>query len=99
MAKSIIIKYFEVRSPDDNYGLELRSEETEGLLETLDGINRVYRSALKRGYDNRHRKWVIVCTHITKTIDGDGNLITEATSRRVVAKAEFSASHGAFVFV
>ena len=99
MAKSIIIKYFEVRSRDDAYGLEIRSNEAETLFGALDGINRLYRNALERGYDNSRRKWAIVCTTTKKTIDGNGDLIAETTTRQVTAKAEFSTLHGAFVFV
>lgn len=99
MAKSISIKYFEVRSRDDAYGLEIRGNEAETLFGALDGINRLYRSALGRGYDNSRRKWAIVCTTTEKTVADNGDLIVEASTRKVVAKAEFSTLHGAFVFV
>lgn len=91
--------FYEVRSYDDGYGLELRSNETTSVSKALDGINRLYRSALERGYDNRHRKWAIVNHKCAKTIDDHGDLIDESSVRIVVARAVFSAPHSAFILL
>ena len=91
--------FYEVRSHNDGYGLELRSNETTSIHKAIDGINRLYRSALERGYDNSKRKWAIVRNRCAKTIDDYGNLIAESSVRTVVAHAEFSANDGAFILL
>lgn len=99
MAQLITHEFYEVRSPNDSYGLELRGNETTSEEKALEGINRLYLSALARGYDNRRRKWAIVYHKIEKTIDDNGDLISESSYRKVVAKTEFSIYHQAYVLI
>lgn len=98
MAQLITHEFYEVRSPNDSYGLELRGNETTSEEKALEGINRLYLSALARGYDNSHRKWIIVCNLVKKHIDDNGNFLKEETTRFITEQVEFSHYENAFVF-
>ena len=90
--------YYEIKSHDDSHGL-CGTFETEE--EALKHINDSYRYALKRGYDNRNDKWLIVYVEHTKIFNDDGMFLKEEMTRVAAVSAEFDlyeGDDGAFVF-
>lgn len=89
-------EFFEIKSPCGHYGLcgTFKNEE-----EALAEINRSYKQAKERGYDNRHEKWVIVCNRVITERRDNGDFLSEKIDRFVVACTEYRESEEAFVFV
>ena len=79
--------YFEIKSPDDSYGLDGMFETSEAAIAH---INYSYRRALKLGYDNRHENWVTVCVEHVKEFNDKGEFLKEETIRYVWECVQFS---------
>lgn len=88
--------YFEIKDPKDQYGLIGKYDAPEQALEY---INESFKNALEQGYDNRTKKYIIVCVQWSVVRDEKGNFLREETSRFVFEQAEFSTYENAFVFV
>ena len=92
--KEVHKSYFEVKSPDDNYGL-MGQFATED--DAIAHINESYRRALELGYDNRHENWVTVCVEYYKSLNDKGEFLKEETIRYVCSSVQFSECENAFV--
>lgn len=86
--------YFEVKSPDGNYGLTGHFATED---EAVAHINESYRRALELGYDNRHENWVTVCVEYYKSLNDKGEFLKEETIRFVCSSVQFSDYENAFV--
>ena len=89
------ILYYEIKSPDDHYGL-CGSFETED--DALKEINESYIREKERGYDNRHERWSINCVKIVRTFLENGDFYKEETTRTRVTTAEFDEYTNAYEF-
>lgn len=86
--------YYEIKSPDDNYGLCGTFETSEAAIAEL---NAQYRRAKERGYDNSHENWVIVCVECTKEYNAKGEFLKEETVRYVWESVQHDFYEDAYV--
>ena len=86
--------WYEIKNPNDSYGLSGRFERCEGALKH---INDSYQRAKERGYDNTHEKWIIVGVENVKEFDKNGEFLKEETVRYACEFVQFSFSDGEFV--
>lgn len=89
-----IFSCYEIKSPDDNYGL-VGSFET--VAEALFHINRSYQHAKSLGYDNSYEKWVIVCVERVKEFNSKGEFVKEEITRFVSDYVEYSFYNDAYL--
>ena len=89
-------EFFEIKDRNDVYGLAGTFESAEKALEE---INRSYEYAKTHGFDNRNKKWIIVCNQVVKEFDNNGLFLKEERARFVVENVEYSDYDNAFVFV
>ena len=88
-------RWYEVKNPDMNYGM-LGTFDTES--DALEKINSDYSIVLEHGYDNKSKKWIVVCVDYTRENGDDGKFLRDSTQRFVTATAEFSEEENKFVF-
>ena len=87
--------YYEVRTPDDAYGLVGTFESSE---EALAEVNRSYKSALAKGYDNRHEDWITVLNEVTREYNEEGAFLRSKHERWVMDSIQFDEYDNCYVF-
>lgn len=85
--------HYEIKSPCDHYGLCGTFETAD---EALAEINASYLRAKDEGYDNRNKRWAIICVKTVRTFLENGEFYKEETVRTRVATAEFDEYTNAF---
>ena len=87
--------HYEVMDTKGHYGLDGRFEtENEALAE----INRSYKKALERGYDNRRNRWITVWCERTVERTVNDEFLHESFTRTAMSSIVYSEYEDKFVF-
>lgn len=87
--------YYEIRTPNDTYGFVGFFESSE---EALAEVNRAYKRALERGFDNRHENWITVINEVTTEYNEEGEFLRSKHERWVMDSIQFDEYDGCYVF-
>lgn len=87
-------EYYEIKSPNDAYGLVGRFDTEEAALQH---INYSYQNALRLGYDNSNENWMVVRVRVAKVFTDDGRFLKETAERFALYTAQYDFSDKAYV--
>jgi hypothetical protein len=94
--KTTKIDYYEIIEATGAYGL---GYTYKSVADALNEVNKTFKQALERGYDNSNKTYVIIKCEVSRIKSDADVFLSEKTSRTAVSFVRFEESLKCFVAV